>query len=213
MPTALSSNSSEFELADGRISSVISSDLELGLKHSKNSSGKVMTLDKGALLLAPTSDKTIKTNFGTVKIAAGSLVLILASSVGVAVYDLDDTHTQAVTVSTAQEEFVLSPGVSVMISSSAVKTFDQINPAQLLAYRNIVAKEIGGGLKVFSTEFSVPGAVQVVLPLKQLLKSGHPNARRISAHLFKTTAARLQIQSKGTSFQQVTRPTATACAI
>jgi hypothetical protein len=211
---------SGFERSDGQIVAAVLSDMKLGIESSTPmragnflNQSEIVTLKNGAVLLAPAKDRCVKTSFGTIKMAAGSLVLILSFASGIAVYDLDDTHQKAVTVSTANKQFQLYPGMNIVISNSEEKTFEQINPAQRMAYRNIVETQIGRGQKVFSTEFSVPGALQFVHPLKQLLNSNNQNAKRITEHLIKTTAARMQVQNKGTGFQQMIRPTATACAI
>jgi hypothetical protein len=138
--------------------------------------------------------------------------LILSFNGGLAVYDLDDAHKSAVSVSAQGQEFKLFPGMNVVVTSNAVKSFEQINPAQIFAYRNIRSHEIGAGMKAFSTEFFVPTALQTVLPLKQLLSSKQPNARRMVEHVLKTTAATMQLKSKGGQYQQIMRPVATAFA-
>ena len=210
---------SETELASGQIPATLSSDSDLGSKNPLNGSVSynvdathAITMKKGSLVFAPTVDSTIKTPYGTVKVDAGSLVLILSFSNGLAVYDLDDSHHNAVSVLTPGQEFKLFPGMNLVVTSNEVKSFEQINPAQLFAYRNITAHELAGGMKAFSTEFFVPSAIQAVLPLKQLLSSNQANAKRLIDHLLKTTAATMQVKSNGAQFQQKPRPVATACA-
>jgi hypothetical protein len=169
-------------------------------------------LDKGSILLAPAVDTSLNTAFGKVKIKAGSVVLVLSTSNGVAVFNFDDQQRGAVTISAPDKDIELFPGMSAMVTSKAAGSFEEVNPAQLFAYRNIVGTSAGSLHKVFVGEFSVPAAIQSVIPLKQLLSSHNVNAKRLSAHLLKTTAANLQVHSNGGGYQQMPHPSLTAWA-
>jgi hypothetical protein len=78
----------------------------------------------------------------------------------------------------------------------------------MLGYNNVTDFNAGGGLKVFAAAFSLPSAMQAVMPLNQLVASNHPHARRISNHLLKTAALLTQLYS--VEYQQVLRPSITA---
>lgn len=158
-----------------------------------------------SMLVVANENKQIKTAYGDINISAGSLVLILNFANGVAVYDLDDTHRGAVRVTAQNHEFNLFPGTSVTLSSNSVNSFEEVNPAQLFAYRNVSTHQVAEDLKAFSSEFYVPMALRVVQPLKQLVSSKHPNAKRVSNHLLKTTVAGLQMRAKGEQFKQIPR--------
>jgi hypothetical protein len=173
----------------GEVGNIISSIVESGL-------------ESGSFLYAPVADTSIETPFGTVRMASGSLVLVLSFAHGLAVYDLDDQHRGAVSVSAGGKEFKLFPGTNVVICPSGVNSFEQINPARLISYRNIVSHNLGENTQVFSSEFSVPSAIQAILPLKQLLSSNQSNARRISSHLLKTTAASIHVKAGSSVYKQ-----------
>lgn len=222
---------SQAQPTGGLLAALLQSDIELGLGVDQNSAGnrsnqnsagkhssgamtgrlpadRFVTLGNDALLLAPASEKIVQTRFGNVRVDAGSLVLIVPFADGLAVYDLDDQHRNAVSVSTSTGHFGLFPGMSLALTTDAVGTFAEINPAQAFAYRNIAAHEIGGGLRAFSSEFYVPFAIRNVLPLSQLALSSHPNARRLMDHLLRTTAATMHLRPGAVQFQLVTRPIA-----
>jgi hypothetical protein len=135
----------------------------------------------------------VKTPLGEIKIEGGSLVLVLSFAQGLAVYDLDDSHRDAVTVAVNGQTSRLYPGSNLVITTDSVEDFEDINPAQLFAYRHISSSKIGAGLKIFGAEFHVPTALNTVLPLRELTASKHPAARRLTDHLLKATAASLQI--------------------
>ena len=70
-------------------------------------------------------------------------------------------------------------------------------------------RQIGNGLKVYTSEYSVAHAMRTVLPLKHLVASGNPKAKKVADHLLKTTAIMLQLQGGG-GYQQLTRPASLA---
>ena len=203
---------SETEVAGREIPAIIYSDTDLGitsdpalaLAQSANPNVPII-LDRGSVLFAPAVDRTIDTPFGIVEVDAGSLVLVLSFGSGLAVYDLYDPHRGAASVSVNDQRFALHPGFGLVVTSNSVRSFEQINPAQDFGYRNIVVQEIGGGLKAFSSEFVIPSALQAVQPLKELVHSEHPNARRLRDKLLKTSAALLTIRSGSKRFEQVLR--------
>src|SRR5262249_1182983 len=86
------------------------------------------TLRQGNAVYAPSSDKIVDTTFGTVKIAAGSLALVMADDNRLAVYNVDDARHDAVVVTLGSRKLTLSPGKSVVIAPAAVKEFQSINP-------------------------------------------------------------------------------------
>src|SRR5262249_22301926 len=150
---------SETELASGEIPASIRSDIDLGIPSDPVSAiverlnpHLPTTLNRGSVVFAPTVDRAIETPFGTIDIDAGSLVLVLSVADLVAVYDLDDRHRGAVSISVHGQRFTLHPGIGVVVTSQAIKSFDQINPAQHFGYRDVIAHEVDGGLRAFSCE-------------------------------------------------------------
>jgi hypothetical protein len=169
---------------------------------------RTMHLKKGTVVFAPTVNTVVSTEFGQVRIAAHSVVMMMSFRDGVAIYDLDDNHRNAVSARVYNQEIPLGPGKHLLITRDDVKSFEHINPAQMMGYNNVTDYKVGGGLKVFSANFSIPSAMQNVLPLSQLIASEHPQAKRVGSHMLKTAA--LLGQMHNVPYEQVMRQSVTA---
>jgi hypothetical protein len=134
----------------------------------------------------------------------------MAFSNGVAVYDIDDARKGSIEVSAAGKTIRLSPGQHVFVTNKSVRSFNEVNPAQLIGSRGITSQDLGEGLKAFSAEFCLPHAISAVQPLRNLINSKHPNSKKISAHMLKTAAVLMQLRANNGEFQQVFRPSRTA---
>jgi hypothetical protein len=203
----LQDRSSRVEPALQTVSATSDKALVGGISQTVNGT-RTMHLNKGAVVFAPTVNTVVSTEFGQVRIAAHSLVLMISFKDGVAIYDLDDQHKGAVTARVFNHEIPLGPGRHILVTHDNVKRFENVNPVQMLGYNNVTEFNAGGGLKVFAAGFSVPSAMQTVLPLTQLLSSNHPHAQKFGKHLMKTAA--LLTQMYPTQYQQMARPSITA---
>jgi hypothetical protein len=168
-------------------------------------SRKSLILKHGSVVFAPTEDTVVHTPQGTLNIAAHSLVLVIAYAQGVAIYDLDDKRQAAVRINCDGQNIVLSPGKSVFLTSEMTKRFEEINPTQMIAYSNLKSHTFGER-RVFIADFSQMTAAYAVLPLKQLLGSNHPEAKKIGRSLLKTTAILSQMRATAPAYQQYVRP-------
>jgi hypothetical protein len=173
---------------------------------------KVATLNRGTVVVAPSTDTVINTPVGQIKVGAKSLALVMAFANGLAVYDLDDVRKGAVEVIAGGQSITMSPGQHIFVTNNNARTFEDVNPAQMIGYRGITSRDLNGGLKVFSAEFCVPHACHAVKPLKHLLQSNHPHDKKVAAHLLKTTAVTMQLRGRNGEYQQVFRPRKTAWA-
>ncbi|MBU6454355.1 MAG: hypothetical protein KGS72_21485, partial [Cyanobacteria bacterium REEB67] len=177
---------------------------------SENVGGKkALIMKRGSVVFAPTEDIVVHTPYGALNIAARSLVLVIAYAQGVAIYDLDDKRQAAVKINYANQSIVLAPGKSVLLTSEMNKSFEEINPTQMIAYSNLKARVLGEK-RVFTADFSQITAASAVLPLKQLLNSNHPEARKIGNSLLKTTAILSQMRATAPAYKQYVRPRLTA---
>lgn len=199
---------SETELAGGEIPGTV---YGAESEHASEAA-KETVVSRGTVLFAPPSDTLVTTPVGKIRIGEKSVALVMAFSNGVAVYDLDDARKGSIEVSVAGRKLRLSPGQHVFITSESVRSFDEVNPAQMIGYRGITSQNLGSGLKAFSAEFCVPHAINAVRPLKALIQSKHPNSKKISNHMLKTAAVLMQLRGNNGEFQQVFRPSRTAWA-
>jgi hypothetical protein len=166
--------------------------------------------DGEPVLFAPKADTTVNTAFGSVRMDEGSLVLVLSFADGLAVYNLDDTHRGSVKVSVSGKDLSVNPGAALIVCGEQIREFEQINPAQLVAYRDVSGANLGSGLKAFNAEFSVASAINAVPALQHLLRSKNRDAMKLTAHFLKTTAAANQMKAGRAAYHQVVRPQATA---
>jgi hypothetical protein len=164
---------------------------------------KSVTFTRGAVLFAPSADTEVKTPFGTLEIAGHSLVFAVSGTNGLSIYNLDDRHKNAVVVKTSSESITLIPGQMVTIATSRIKTFDMINPCQMVFYRNVRKESLEGGLQLFTAEFHTPSMVARVMPLKALVSSNHSGAKRIVDHMCKTAAILMQLTANNGNYEQV----------
>jgi hypothetical protein len=198
------------------VDAAISSDTELGVAtgsahavtHSVAHSGKnkVVALNNGSVIFTPSVDTTVQTPFGNVDIDARSIVLVIASNHGLAVYNLDDQHRDAVKIHAGNRTMTLAPSRQAMITHKDVRGFEQVNPIEAIGYRYISDSEIGGNLKAFNSEFSIPSAISAIKPLKNIVSSRHPEAMKFSSHMLKTAAAMMQLKPGSERYQQVLHP-------
>jgi hypothetical protein len=147
----------------------------------------------------------VQTSFGDVEVHAKSLAILFSSNKGLAVFNLDDQHRDAVKINVSGKTIHVSPGKHVAITYSSVKGFEQINPIEEIGYRSLSEKPISSELKVFSGEFSIPSAIGSIDALKRILSSKNTAELKLSAHLRKTIAAMLQMNRGTEPFHQITR--------
>ncbi len=99
---------------------------------------------------------------------------------------------------------------SVVITHDSVERFAEVNPAQMFAYRAVKSHSLADGRKAFTADFAPMSAASTVLPIRQLMRSSDPEARRIASRMLKTTAILLQMQGNAGAYQQFLRPSLAA---
>ena len=189
------------------IDAVMVADAEMGLSGGKaveysakgDAASRHVTLRKGNMVVAPKVDTIVETAFGNVTVAAKSMALIMALPSGTAVFNLDDSRKNSVVVNIGNSSVTLAPGRHTTVTSREVASFDMVNAAEGVAYRNVSSKACDGGLQAFSSEFSMTSAIGNVKQLRELFNSNHPEAKRLAGHLVKTTAILTQLQGSGTT--------------
>lgn len=196
---------------------------DLGFVHDLNGKGQSlpgvalvshaqrMVFNNGNVLLAPQVDTVVETQHGNVTVAGKSVVLISATNAGLAVFDFDDQHKGSVSVEANGHHVVLSPGRHVMVTPHHHAEFAQINAVETVAHRNI-ASTIKGGYRAHVSEFSIPSAMDSVKPLKAMVMSNHPDAKRVAARMLKTTAVVMQLGGGKGEYQHYFKPRMSAMA-
>jgi hypothetical protein len=166
-------------------------------------------LGQGAVLFFPSQDTVVKTKTASVKIAGGSVVLVMGLHEGVAVYDLHDRQKGAVEISSAENTISLYPGRFALVSAAPGKDFAELNPAQAIGYRDLEKHSLAPGLLAYSGDFCLQHAMQAVEPLKKVMLSQNRLCKLFAHHLLKTAAIISQLKGDD-NFQQMMPPLKTA---
>ncbi len=175
------------------------------------SNAAVQTLDNGATLLAPKTQTTLNTGFGSVDVAAGSVVMVMAFDGGLAVYNLHDTKSGAVRVTVGGNTVKLTPGQNAVMTSKQIRCFEEINPLQFATYRSMTAKDMGNGVQSFKSEFDIRSVLQNVGALRSMVKAQDSDTKRVVNSVLKTSAILSQLS--GNQYQYMVAPAKTAMAI
>lgn len=189
----------------------VCTDMELGFAAGANGVSTMphsdcVTMDHGSVLFVASKDTTVVSPKGTVKLAAGAIALVVADATHLSVYDVNDHHKRSVEVEVGGRSIPLAPGRHVTVTSDKCAQFAEVNAIEAMMHRNVGHHDMGNGRKAFTTEFSLPGAIQVLKPLKALISSKHPEAQKVAAKVFKTSAIVMQLGQNGTSYEFHTKP-------
>jgi hypothetical protein len=111
-------------------------------------------------------------------------------------------RSASVIVSAVGSRFMLTPGMSCILSADIGNPFRQVLQKNDIAYRNSELHNLKNGLQALTSEFSVPSALQSVAELKRYFNSDNPEAYRIVSHILKTAAAKMQLKPGGAPYQK-----------
>jgi hypothetical protein len=169
---------------------------------STSDSRTVVLRKNERLIFAPTVDTKIVTELGEVTIDAGSVAMVCRSADTLAVYNFDDLHRYAVRIHSGNKSLTLSPGRHAIISSKTA-SFDSLNVIPEIAHRRVSSAQMfGAGMRMFSSEFSIPSAMTAIKQLRELLNSRQPDAIQVARHMLKTVASLQVINPSTERYQQ-----------
>ncbi|MBX3148658.1 S-layer family protein [Candidatus Obscuribacterales bacterium] len=183
-----------------KVNASICSDIEFvgdvgfnGVEKMKHSA--VVSVNSGSVLFAPTSDTTVVTPKGKVKVAANAVAMVVVEDTHLSVYDVNDLHKNSVVIEAAGRSIPLSPGSHAVITHAGVEQFSDINPVESIMHRGLSRHELGNGHRAFTSEFSVPAAIQCIKPLSAMILSNHSQAKKVKERVLKTSAIIMQLSS------------------
>lgn len=165
---------------------------------------------RGKTLFVPNAQMTVSTRFGDVELSGGSVVLISNESNGIAIYNVCDQSKNSVALNVAGQKMTVSPGRHLLVTQDRSSDFASVNHVESVMHRNVETASLSSTLTVHSSEFSVPSAMSGVLPLRALVESKHPDARKIAQKVVKTTAVLLHLGVNSGEFQHFVKPRMTA---
>ncbi len=167
-------------------------------------------LDNGCALFAAVQNMTVETPHAKVVIDRGSAVLIVSDKHGTAVFDLHDGKKHAVQIITREKTLSMSPGVHITVCPKSHNRFADVNLAETIAHRDIQTTVTESGGTVFTSEFSIPSAIETVRTIYGMIHAPAPEHASLSNNIMKTVAI-LQILSPSRSrFEQHLRAPMTA---
>jgi len=162
----------------------------------------------GAMLISPEQTTVLNTQFGKVHVSKGSVAIVVSNANSLSVYNLDDTAHDSISVDVAGQTIALQPGRHITVTGAQAQGFEQVNPAQYIAYRNVQSLLLGGNLKAYKGEFNHISAIRGLEPLRNMLKSNDHAQKKVADHMLKTSAILSMLGSSGNAPYQLMTPPA-----
>jgi len=148
----------------------------------------------GNAVYAPSTDITVDTKHGTVKIAANAVAVVMQSNDVLSVYDIDDHSKDAVVIETHGKQISLTPGLHATISNHASEQFEDVNAIELVQHRGLNRDKLNNGWKLYTSEFSIPSACFAVKPLREITGSNYSNHAKLRTRMMKTAAVIMSLR-------------------
>lgn len=142
-----------------------------------------------ANVLIDAKDKIVmaKTSMGYVLCKTGCAAYCIDTGDLLAVYNLHSTHKDDVQLLVAKQVIHMNLGEVVVCTKGTATSFDKVNPADNVGYRNIKTITVPKGYTAFSGEFSIPSVIMRVESLHKLLISGTPAEKVLLNQLLKNS--------------------------
>ncbi|MBX9671738.1 MAG: hypothetical protein K2X93_29385, partial [Candidatus Obscuribacterales bacterium] len=190
----------------------VCSDSDLGLAgNGITAHNDRVVIKKGNVLFVPFRSTVVETPHGTVSIEANAVALVSVNDETLSVYDIEDSHRGSVAVEAHGHSMSLAPGSHLTLAQKAKGEFAQVNSIEAIPHRNVASKDISKGVRVHSSEFSIAAAMKNIKPLQAIASSKHPQAKKVSSKLIKTTAILMHIGG-GADYQHYFKAAITAMA-
>lgn len=195
-------------IVDGKVCS----DIEFGFANDQtgNSVSTIkhsdcVTLNNGSALFIPSKNMTVVTPKGSIRLDANAVAFVTVDDNQLSVYDINDQHKGSVVVATGGRDMALSPGRHLVVTHDRAATFADANPIESIMHRSVTSHDLGSGKRVFTSEFSIPSAVQIVKPLSAMMKAENAAAKKVAQNVIKTSAVMMHL-SGSTPFEFHAKP-------
>ncbi len=164
---------------------------------------------RGRSLLLPNQDTLIGTEFGDMKIKAGAIVLFSAREDGIAIYNIHDNGKNSVSIDVAGKQLSLAPGRHISITRDKAADFAAINHVESISHRGLQSVSLNDEYIAYLSDFSLLSAMANVYSVKTVMKSQHPESRKLASKLIKTSAVLMHLSGAG-NFKFFPKPRMTA---
>jgi len=182
------------------------SDFDLGIEGSRTIEKQTLSIHEGNFLLAPSKDLEIRIPHGTICIKAGTVVFLSNTSEMISIFDLHDTSSGSVKLHSNFGSYQLSPGMHLTLAPQFMGEFAQLNKLESISHRKMSSQNLGNGWKLHSSEFSILSTISAVEPLRTMLTTERPQAKKLLNSILKTTAVTLNMSKGKGPYQQYSRP-------
>lgn len=161
---------------------------ELSLLQGENGN---LILGKGNLLLLPQEGIdaafVIETQEGTLTVAPGAIAFLIETGNDVAVFALHECQRGGISFKSGERSVELATGQEAVFTRSKA-SFDKINPGALIPSRKVMSYQMGNGVTAHIADYSIPMALSVIRPLKELRAASDRRSKRVSGAVQKNAA-------------------------
>lgn len=170
---------------------------KLGIDGKMNA-GK-LNLQRGSVLLVPKHDTVVETAFGSIKVNAGAVALVVVKSDSMSVYNFHDNHAGSVAASIGKQEMKLAPGHHITVSGLAA--FEQVNPIGCISHRSLTSS-LAGSHAVHTSEFSIMSALGGMKTWSAMKQSQDKNDVHIVHTVLKNAAIIMQVRKSSGGYRE-----------
>ncbi|HIN63788.1 MAG TPA: hypothetical protein EYM95_04045 [Candidatus Obscuribacterales bacterium] len=151
-----------------------------GIQVATNTKDNFFNLNKGNVIFAPSRDMVVGTHEGNVHIPAGAIAFIMENGNDVAIFDFHQTNTKSIRVVSGGKLITLDPGRMVLLSREKTDNFEEIaHHCRCIGYRHAKTEQLNDSIRAFAMDFSIPSALNAVMPFKQMLASSVPQEKKV----------------------------------
>lgn len=187
-----------FDLKAGTVKALSGTDLQMD--HPA-----VLKMNSGEALFSASSDFFVKTPQSTIRVSAGSLLMISVSNGLCKVRTLWENQNNSVTVAVKDEKFSLAAGDEAIIGQD-LRAIYLASSSDLLGRRLTHHRNLADGSIVQFAEISLMSLAQSSELLSRLMNSSDPCDRRICQKVNKMAAILVQISSSKGMYELVRPP-------
>jgi len=166
--------------------------------------------------IAPQRQTEIATTYGTVHIAPGAMVLLVADDHALSLYDLHDRHANSVCVAVSggveppgaagdahnrKQIFALSPGKHLTLCKGAHRQFADLNKLPFVLYAASDRHNVNDELSGFYGDYSIASLIANFDAFKTMLASKDKHTQKVAHSVLKTAAILHQLTAGAKGYQ------------
>jgi hypothetical protein len=153
------------------------------------------------MVVAPAKDVTIPAGPFHVSIGAGAIALVVTHGESVSVFNLHDRTNGDVSIIVGDQKHVVTPGRQATLTQAASNDFADVNTLGTVGHRDLKVNDLGG-VKKFTSEFSLISAMRGIKGLARMKNSSNPIEHRIYSQLLKNAAIMMQTRAGAGAYQR-----------